>query len=123
MTKLKLRIKYLCSTPEKRQEGLMKKSILNDQCAFFIFPQKGCHAFWNKDVACDLSLAFINEKFEIVDFLDLEAASEEVKYPGNREIKYVIEANKGIFERNDVRKGDYIDFDPDKLLVIIKEGI
>ena len=123
MSKIKLKIKYLCDSDEKRKKGLMKKKISDSECAFFIFPNRGCHGFWNKDVDYPIDVCFINDKFIIVDIFDLEATSENVKYPGNREVKYVIETNKGILESNGVEVDDQVDFDPDNFLVIIKKGL
>lgn len=121
--KLKLKVKYLCDNDEKRRSGLMKKTIDEDQCALFIFPNRGCHSFWNKNVPFDLSLAFLDDKFRIVDIKDMAADSEVPTYPESREVKYVIEVKKGLFDNNSVNKNDYVDFDPDSgVLVFIEPG-
>lgn len=113
MAKPKLKIKYLCDDDQSRKKGMMGRDMDDDQCAFFIFPNKACHSFWNKNVNFDLRLFFVNDKFEIVDVQDMKAGSENPVYPDSREIKYVIEVKKGFCENNDVNKGDYVDFDPD----------
>lgn len=121
--KLKLEIKYLCDSDETRRSGLMKKKIDENQCALFIFPNKGCHSFWNKNVDFDLTLAFLDEKFRIVDIKDMQAQAETPVYPESREIKYVIEVKRGLLDNYGVNKNDYVDFDPDSgVLVFIEPG-
>ena len=122
---LKINIKYLCDTDEKRKKGLMNRQISNNQCAFFIFPSAGCHGFWNKNVGFDLSLIFLNDHFKVVDFGEMEANSENPIYPKSREIKYVIEIKKeaGIIENNFVDIDDYIDFDPESDSLVVKHHL
>ncbi len=121
MKKLVLNIVKLCSDEESRSTGLMKFRLLNDdECAFFIFPSSRAHCFWNKNVNYDLSLACINDRFKISCFMELKKQSENPIYPEKRDIKYVIEANRGLFEKHGVTVGDFIDFDPSEEQLIIK---
>lgn len=122
MIKLKLKIIKLCSDEESRMQGLMKFRRINDsECAFFIFPYEKAHPFWNKDVDYDLSLAYVNSRFKIICFSELDAMSEQAVYPSSREVKYVIEVNRGIFDRADVREGDVVDFDPHENMLVIRD--
>lgn len=122
MDKLVLRIAKLCADEDSRTTGLMDfRTLDDDECAFFIFTSKRAHPFWNKDVEYDLSLACIDERFCVVCFMELKAFSQDAIYPDSRDVKYVIEANRGVFEDHDVTKGDNVDFDPDEGTLTIRD--
>lgn len=97
----------------------MGKNISNDECAFFIFPHKGCHAFWNKNVEFDLTLVFVDDKFKIVDVQTMKKGSEAPIYPNNRNIKYVLEVHAAIIGDNVI--GNCVGFDADTTTITINE--
>jgi uncharacterized membrane protein (UPF0127 family) len=76
------------------------------EIVFFKFPRKGEHGFWNKNVEFSLSLAFLNDDYEIIDFKDLEKQSTKLVSPKTDDVKYVVEAKKGIFEKLGISLGD-----------------
>ena len=100
-------VRFVADTDEKRVKGLMFAEPLEDlEIVFFKFPRKGEHGFWNKNVEFSLSLAFLNEDFEIIDFKDLEKQSTKLVSPKTDDVKYVVEAKKGIFEKLGISLGD-----------------
>lgn len=122
-TRLALKVRWLCDNEESRKKGLMGvQDMADDECAFFIMPGMMSYGFWNKNVIYDLSLAFINDRFKVVAFVELNKGSEDCKYPKTREAKYVVEVKRGIFEQHGVIEGDYLDFDADDRLLLFKEG-
>ena len=48
------------------------------EVAYFVFPYKGMHSFWNKNVSYPLSLAFLNSDNEIWEF-DTEERANQMK--------------------------------------------
>lgn len=101
----------------KRTKGLMFHKPLKDhQVAYFIFPYEDCHSFWNKNVDFPLSLAFLNKEDQIVDILDMEAQSEKSATPKSHEVKYVVEGNKGIFDKLKICIGDKLILKNGKLI-------
>jgi uncharacterized membrane protein (UPF0127 family) len=64
----------------------------------------------------------LNDNFKIEDIKEMEAFSENPVYPESRYIKYAIEVKKGILEKNKVKEGDHIDFDPDYGVLVIKQA-
>jgi uncharacterized protein len=114
-------VRLMCNTPEKREKGLMHAEPLKtNEVAFFVFPHEDQYGFWNKNVSFDLSLAFADENRRIVDFADLEAQSEKIRYPKTSSIKYVIEAKKGAFDDLGIKRGDRIAYE-DGILSVQKE--
>lgn len=100
-------IRFIADTDEKRTKGLMYAEPLEEfEVVFFKFPRKGQHGFWNKNVEFPLSLAFLDEDYEILDFKDLEKQSPKLVAPETEDVKFVVEAKKGIFEKLGISIGD-----------------
>ena len=66
--------------------------------------------------------AFLNDKHEIVDFQDLEKQSPKSVSPKNDQVKFVVEANKGIFEKLKIKIGDKLIVKDNKLLLKKKDN-
>ena len=65
---------------------------------------------------------FLNDKHEIVDFQDLEKQSPKSVSPKNDQVKFVVEANKGIFEKLKIKIGDKLIVKDNKLLLKKKDN-
>lgn len=101
----KLRINILANNQELIQRGLMHtKSLPEDECAFFIFPQASSCSFWNKNVPYDIDLGFFDSQGKLVQTSVL-AAHQEMPIRCGHNVKYVVEANKGWFESNKIDFG------------------
>lgn len=86
------------------------------EVAYFVFPYKGMHSFWNKNVSYPLSLAFLNSDNEIVDIKDLGAEQTESVAPDSNFVKYVVEANKDTFKELDIKVGDKLEYKDNKIV-------
>jgi uncharacterized protein len=107
-------IRFVASNNAERSKGLMfAKPLDENEVALFVFPHNDRFGFWNKNVPFKLSLAFLDENQQIVDIKDLDELSEKTVYP-DREARYVVEAKNGIFERLNIKLGDYLVHDVDK---------
>lgn len=85
--------------------------------AYFVFPQEDCHSFWNKNVDFPLSLAFLDKDNCIVDFKDMEKQSSKSVSPDSNKIKFVVEANKGLFDKLNIKKGNFLLLKDNKLIL------
>ncbi|MEW6087626.1 MAG: DUF192 domain-containing protein [bacterium] len=98
----------IADTGEKRQKGLMHREKLDeDKGMLFIFETPHYYAFWMKDTKIPLSLAFIDEDFKITGIVDLKPMDTTPAVP-LKKISYVLEVNKGWFEKNKVKTGDIV---------------
>ena len=102
-----MKIRFVADSDLKRMKGLMFQDPLDiNECALFVFPYKGKHSFWNKNVSFPISLFFCNEDKEIIDIKKLEPEQREAVCPSSYDIKYVIEAHIDLFDKN--KKGKKI---------------
>ncbi len=111
-------IRFMADNDQKRTKGLMFAEPLEElEVVFFTFPSKGQHSFWNNNVDFSLSLAFLNNDFEILDFKDLEKQSTKLVAPDADDVKYVVEAYKGIFKKLKINIGDKLILKGKKLIL------
>lgn len=108
----------LADNDDLRAKGLMfTKPLKESEVAYFVFPYEDCHSFWNKNVDYPLSLAFLNKENEIEDIKDMEAQSTKSCSPNSSNIKYVVEAKKDTFKKNDIKIGDKFILKNNKLVL------
>ncbi len=99
----------LATTEEERQRGLMfREKLEKDHGMFFIFPKVEYASFWMKNTLIPLSIAYIKDDGCISQIEDMEPQSLK-SHPSAMKVKFVLEMNKGWFERNGVKVGDYIE--------------
>jgi len=100
----------LANTNAKRTYGLMHRSSLDeDSGMLFMFDNDADHKFWNKNVNFPLSLGFFNSDGVLLSVKNMEAQSPIGVSAGRSDIKYVLEVNKGFFDRHDIKIGSTID--------------
>lgn len=93
---------------EKRAIGLMNRKYLEENSGMlFIFPKKDIHPFWMKNTYIPLSIAYIDEKWNIVDIKDMFPLDETPIYPAYSAL-YALEVNKNWFFKNNINIGDKI---------------
>lgn len=110
-------LRFIAKTEKELQKGLMHSEPLEKyEVAYFIFPTKGMHTFWNKNVSYPLSLAFLNSDHEIVDIKDLEAEQTDSVAPNSNFVKYVVEANKDTFKELGIKVGDKLEYKDNKIV-------
>ena len=99
----------LADTEEKRQRGLMGRESLDEDAGMvFLHEQPTTGAFWMKDTLIPLSIAFWDERGEILAILDMEPCEEdpcEIYDPGVTWIG-AVEVNQGFFGERGVEVGD-----------------
>lgn len=101
----------IAQTPEERSRGLMNIERLPENSGMaFLSGQLTKSPFWMKDTKIPLDIAFWNEQSTIVDIQQMEPCTTDpcpFYYPTSDYVS-AVEANQGVFARNDVRVGDRI---------------
>lgn len=98
----------LATNPEEWEKGLMGRDSLPDSCGMlFIFPYPDVRSFWMKNTTLPLSLAYIDSTFVIREIHELKPLDETPVFSKSR-VQYVIEVNRGWFERNGIKEGDTV---------------
>ena len=98
-------------TPEQHSQGLMHRTSLPEDAGMvFLFFEQRTGGFWMKNTLIPLSIAFFDDRGDIVRILDMEpcrAEPCEIYDPG---VAYsgALEVNKGAFDRWGVAEGDRI---------------
>ena len=103
----------LADTPKEREEGLMFREELCDDCGMlFVFEEKGRHDFWMKNVVIPLDILFIDKDWLIVDIISAEPCTEDPceHYLPSEDILYAVEVNKGFVAQHNISQGDYVTF-------------
>ncbi|MPZ99677.1 MAG: hypothetical protein GEU80_10145 [Dehalococcoidia bacterium] len=96
---------------EEYPVGLSGRYALEERGMLFYYPEgRGAGGFWMKDTHIDLSIAFVDAAGEILEILEMEAESLDVRSPGET-YQAVIEAPAGWYEEHGIRAGDEIRFD------------
>jgi hypothetical protein len=95
----------IADTPAKHALGLMfRKELAENSGMLFVFDRPKYASFWMKNTLIPLSLAYIKEDCNVSEILDLEPGSLIGK-ASKEKVKYVIEVNRGWFEKNGIKKG------------------
>jgi len=91
--------------------GLSGRYALEDRGMLFYYPEgRGAGGFWMKDTHIDLSIAFVDEGGEIIEILEMEAETLDIRSPGEP-YHAAIEAPAGWYEERGIRPGDEARFD------------
>ena len=96
---------------------MFAKPLEEMEVVLFDFNYPDCYSFWNKNVSFPLSLAFLDEKYRIRDIKDMEADDPKSVYPDSSKIVFVVEANKGTFDKLDINVGDKLTMKGNKLIL------
>lgn len=97
----------IAGTAEERAQGLMGRDELPlDTGMLFVIDPPG-RGFWMKGTRLELTVAFIADCGEIVDFADLEPLSEEIKNT-RQAYSFALETDRGWFARNGITTGDIV---------------
>lgn len=98
----------IADTLESRQKGLMhRKSVPEGSGMLFIFEQDQILNFWMKDTPTPLSIAYITNKGEICDILDMTPFSL-ADITSTHYARYALEVPKGWFLKNGIQVGDLV---------------
>lgn len=92
----------VASTPQSREQGLMQRSSLCDDCGMlFVFEKADKYSFWMKDTLLPLSVAFIDTAGEIINIEEMEA-NTIASHEAQGEALYALEMNGDWFAINGV---------------------
>jgi uncharacterized protein len=88
-----------------RGRGLMhRKSLAPNAGMLFIFDDAALHCMWMKNTYIPLSVAFIDEKGEIVNIADMQPHSEQ-SHCAARPALYALEMSRGWFAERGIKAG------------------
>ena len=95
----------IAATQESRILGLMSRyGLPANHGMLFVFPDVQPHCMWMKNTAIPLSAAFLDSDGTIVNIDDMEPNSVE-DCCATRPIRYVLEMNRGWFQRSGIGVG------------------
>ena len=110
----------VADTPASRAQGLMHRTHLDENAGMlFIFEATSRGGFWMKNTLIPLSIAFIDEKWRIVDIKDMKVAPDPSEgpftvYDSAKPYRYALEVNEGFFTRSRVQVGAKVTYAPRK---------
>jgi len=101
----------LAFTPRDRSTGLMgRRALAPDTGMLFLYPDQLERSFWMKNTLIPLSVAFVEESGRIVRILEMTPDPRDGRplehYRSGEPATYVLEMERGWFERNGIREGD-----------------
>jgi len=98
----------VASTTATRSQGLMRrKSMAQGAGMLFLFDQAADHCMWMKNTHIALSVAFIDERGEIVNIADMQPL-DETSHCALRPVRYALEMNQGWFKQRGISPGTLI---------------
>ena len=98
----------VASTTATRSQGLMRrKSMAQGAGMLFQFDESAGHCMWMKDTLIPLSVAFIDERGEIVNIADMQPL-DETSHCASRPARYALEMNQGWFKKRGIVAGAVI---------------
>ena len=88
-----------------RGRGLMhRKSLGPNAGMLFIFDGPAIHCMWMKNTYIPLSVAFLDDKGEIINIADMQPHSEQ-SHCAARPARYALEMNQGWFAQRGIKPG------------------
>jgi uncharacterized membrane protein (UPF0127 family) len=88
-----------------RGRGLMhRKSLAPNAGMLFIFDAPAIHCMWMKNTYIPLSVAFLDEKGEIINIADMQPHSEQ-SHCAARPALYALEMDRGWFAAKGIKPG------------------
>ena len=88
-----------------RGRGLMhRKSLAPNAGMLFIFDEPSIHCMWMKNTYIPLSVAFLDEKGEIINIADMQPHSEQ-SHCAARPALYALEMERGWFAQRGIKAG------------------
>ncbi|OWQ91544.1 hypothetical protein CDN99_10405 [Roseateles aquatilis] len=92
-------------TDEQRAIGLMaRKDMPQNAGMVFIFEQPAEQCFWMRNTLIPLSVAFVADDGTIVNLDEMQPLSD-VSHCSKKPVRYVLEMNKGWFDKRGIKAG------------------
>ena len=108
---VRIAVRVADEIPEQRRGLMDQETLAPDPGMAFTYTSPTVTPFWMKNTTIPLSIAFWNERGEIVDILDMEPCTSEPcpLYSANTSFVGALEVNQGFFDRHEVAVGDTIE--------------
>jgi hypothetical protein len=95
----------VAGTPATRSQGLMRrKSMAQGAGMLFLFDESAAHCMWMKNTLIPLSVAFIDERGQIVNIADMQPLDETSRC-ASRPARFALEMNQGWFKKRGLTPG------------------
>jgi uncharacterized protein len=89
--------------------GMMfRPGIAEDEAMLFVFPVPHQVGFWMKNVAIELSCAYIDPEGVILEIHDMEPQEVRPIQSASDRVQYVLETSRGWFQRHGIQPGTLI---------------
>lgn len=96
----------IASTPLQRQIGMMMRTEMGaNEGMLFVFENPERQCFWMRNTLLPLSAAFIADDGRVVNIVEMKPRTDD-SHCSAAPVRYVLEMNKGWFERKGIRPGD-----------------
>jgi uncharacterized protein len=95
----------VASITATRSQGLMlRKSMAQGAGMLFLFDEPAGHCMWMKNTLIPLSVAFIDDRGQIVNIADMQPL-DETTHCALRPVRYALEMNQGWFKQRGIVPG------------------
>ena len=126
----------LAADPKSREKGLMgRKTIEHHGGMLFVFPDVRHRGFWMKKCLIDMDLAYLDQMGRIVSLHRMKAEPPRGPresewdyerrlrtYVSRRPAQYVIELKAGTMKRLELKIGERIELDRERLVALAKKN-
>ncbi len=98
----------VANTMATRAQGLMRRKKLAPGAGMvFLFEESAGHCMWMKNTLIPLSVAFLDERGEIVNIVDMQPL-DETTHCAARPARFALEMNQGWFKKRGIGPGTLI---------------
>lgn len=105
----------IADNDQKTAQGLMYRSSMPQNAGMlFLMPREDIQGFWMRNTYIPLDMIFVNSMMEIVTIHRNTTPMKENSYVSTAPALYVVEVNAGFCLKNNINKGDKIDFTRNK---------
>jgi uncharacterized protein len=95
----------VASTPQQRQIGMMMRTqMAQHEGMLFVFEQPTRQCFWMRNTLLPLAIAFIADDGRIVNLAEMQAQTDD-SHCSTEPVRYVLEMNKGWFDKRGIKAG------------------
>ena len=102
-----INVEIACSDTQ-RQIGLMnRKNLEANSGMLFIFDNTQTLSFWMKDTLIDLSIAYLDKDWNIIEIREMKA-NDLTSIVSSKPAIFALEANSMWFSKNDIKVGDKV---------------
>jgi uncharacterized membrane protein (UPF0127 family) len=83
---------------------MRRKSMAQGAGMLFLFDESAAHCMWMKNTLIPLSVAFIDERGQIVNIADMQPL-DETSHCASRPARFALEMNQGWFKKRGLTSG------------------